>query len=77
MRQILERLDVMPNQVLLEATIAEVRLTDDLHGPALVLPDGQPSAQVHGQRAWRRCRRWLPASRSFFNTPNVQVVLTR
>ena len=30
MRQILERIDVMPNQVLLEATIAEVRLTDEL-----------------------------------------------
>ena len=47
MRRILERIDVMPNQVLLEATIAEVtphRRAED--GPALVLPDGQPSVQA-------------------------------
>ena len=30
LRQILEQVDVSPNQVLLEATIAEVRLNDDL-----------------------------------------------
>ena len=76
LRQILERIDVMPNQVLLEATIAEVRLTDELkHGPALVLSDGQPPAQADRQHGRCRPAGVAPGFSSFFSTPNVQVVL--
>jgi general secretion pathway protein D len=74
-RQILERIDVMPNQVLLEATIAEVRLTDELSmglrwffqmgNHQLKLTDSSVGAVLPV----------APGFSSFFSTPNVQVVL--
>jgi general secretion pathway protein D len=72
-RQILERIDVLPNQVLLEATIAEVTLNDQLkfglrwffekgrHGVALT--NSLPIVPA------------LPGFSYFLNDPNVQVAL--
>jgi general secretion pathway protein D len=73
MREILERVDVLPNQVLLEATIAEVTLNDQLKfglrwffergRHQVTLAEGLPIAPV------------LPAFSYFLNEPNVQVAL--
>ena len=90
MRRILEQIDVQPNQVLLEATIAEVALNDQLTmglrwflqtgnfqfrftdilaaTPNNPVPNIAPSIPNVVTPAF-------PGFSSFFNTPNVQVVL--
>jgi general secretion pathway protein D len=74
-RQILERLDVMPNQVLLEATIAEVRLTDDLAmGLRWFFQMGNHQLKFTPS-VLGTVSPVAPGFSSFFNTPNVQVVL--
>jgi general secretion pathway protein D len=90
MRRILEQIDVQPNQVLLEATIAEVALNDQLtmglrwflqtgsfqfrftdipaltpNNPVPNIAPSIPNVVTPG----------FPGFSSFFNTPNVQVVL--
>ncbi|RPI32776.1 MAG: type II secretion system protein GspD [Hyphomicrobiaceae bacterium] len=90
MRRILEQIDVQPNQVLLEATIAEVTLNDqlamglrwflqagnfqfrftDLGATSATNPNTNgisaiPPPVIPG----------FPGFSTFFNTPNVQVVL--
>ena len=74
-RQILERIDVMPNQVLLEATIAEVRLTDELNmGLRWFFQMGNHQLKLTDSTAGAVLP-VAPGFSSFFNTPNVQVVL--
>ena len=73
-RQILERIDVAPNQVLLEATIAEVRLNDDLKmGVRWFFQAGNNELRftdlVTGAVAPA-----FPGFSHFFNTRNIQVV---
>lgn len=83
-RRILERIDVLPNQVLLEATIAEVRLSDDLKmGLRWFFQSGKsklaftdsaivdPATPVTLPNITPN----FPGFSTFFNTPNVQVVL--
>lgn len=74
-RQILERIDVMPNQVLLEATIAEVRLTDDLSmGLRWFFQMGNHQLKLTDSTAGAVLP-IAPGFSSFFSTPNVGVVL--
>jgi general secretion pathway protein D len=74
-RQILERIDVMPNQVLLEATIAEVTLTDQLNmGLRWFFQLGNTELRLTDS-ALGAIAPTFPGFSSFFNTPNVQVVL--
>jgi general secretion pathway protein D len=73
--QILERIDVAPNQILLEATIAEVQLKDELKmgvrwffqagNNQLTLTDSLTGAVTPT----------FPGFSNFFSTPNVKVVL--
>lgn len=74
LRQILEQVDVSPNQVLLEATIAEVRLNDDLKmGVRWFFQTGN-----HQLKLTDNVLGAVPALTGFshfFNTPNVSVVL--
>ena len=75
MRQILERIDVTPNQVLLEATIAEVRLNDDLKmGVRWFFQMGNHQLKLTDSAAGCRGPAF-PGFSYFFSTPNVQVVL--
>jgi general secretion pathway protein D len=74
-QRILERLDIAPNQVLLEATIAEVQLKDELKmgvrwffqmgNHKLTLTDSSAGAVTPT----------FPGFSNFFSTPNVKVVL--
>ena len=74
-QRILESLDVAPNQVLLEATIAEVQLNDELKmgvrwffqmgNHKLTLTDNSAGAVTPT----------FPGFSNFFSTPNVKVVL--
>lgn len=75
MRRILSRIDIAANQVLLEATIAEVTLNDELRfGLKWFFEKGNHSATfttagngLIGQT--------FPGFSYFFNTPNIQVAL--
>jgi general secretion pathway protein D len=74
-RQILERIDVMPNQVLLEATIAEVTLNDQLNmGLRWFFQLGNHQLRLTDS-AVGAIAPVFPGFSSFFSTPNVQVVL--
>jgi general secretion pathway protein D len=90
MRRILEQIDVQPNQVLLEATIAEVALNDQLTmGLRWFLQTGSfqfrftdivattPNNSVPNIAPLipNVVTPAFPGFSSFFNTPNVQVVL--
>lgn len=75
LRQILDQIDVSPNQVLLEATIAEVRLNDDLKmGVRWFLQTGNHQFQFT-DAAVSTVAPSFPNLSHFFSTPNVQVVL--
>jgi general secretion pathway protein D len=90
MRRILEQIDVLPNQVLIEATIAEVGLTDQLAmGLRWFLQAGNfqfrftdlgiasttnPSTNALTNIA-PAVTPAFPGFSTFFNVPNVQVVL--
>jgi general secretion pathway protein D len=75
MRQILERIDVAPNQVLLEATIAEVRLNDDLKfGVRWFFQTGNHQLRFTESEIGAQGPTF-PGFSHFFNTPNVQFVL--
>lgn len=75
MRQILEQIDVSPNQVLLEATIAEVRLNDGLKmGVRWFLQTGNHQFRFTEANAGA-VTPVFPSFSQFFSTPNVQVVL--
>src|SRR5262245_57816029 len=91
MRRILEQIDVQPNQVLLEATIAEVALNDQLTmGLRWFLQTGNfqfrftDSLAATPNNAVPNIAPSIPnvvtpnfpGFSSFFNTPNVQVVLS-
>jgi len=91
MRRILEQIDVQPNQVLLEATIAEVTLTDQLAmGVRWFLQTGNFAFRFTdlGANSTSTTGTTTPASTipavvpafpgfsAFFNTPNAQVVLS-
>jgi general secretion pathway protein D len=74
MRQILDQIDVSPNQVLLEATIAEVRLNDDLKmGVRWFFQLGNHQLKLTDS-AVGAITPTFPGFSNFFNTPNVQVV---
>jgi general secretion pathway protein D len=89
MRRILEQIDVQPNQVLLEATIAEVTLTDQLAmGVRWFLQTGNFQfrfTDLGANTATNNSGNPLstippvvpgfPGFSAFFNTPNAQVVL--
>jgi general secretion pathway protein D len=84
MRRILEQIDVQPNQVLLEATIAEVTLNDQLAmGLRWFLQAGNfqfrftdlGAASVTNPNTTPPVIPGFPGFSTFFNTPNVQVVL--
>jgi general secretion pathway protein D len=74
-QRILERLDIAPNQILLEATIAEVQLKDELKmgvrwffqmgNHKLTLTDSSAGAVTPT----------FPSFSNFFSTPDVKVVL--
>ena len=75
MSHILERIDVPPNQVLLEATIAEVRLNDDLKmGVRWFFQTGNHQLKLTDLPTGAVGPAFAGFS-NFFNTPNVQVVL--
>jgi general secretion pathway protein D len=75
LRQILDQIDVSPNQVLLEATIAEVRLNDDLKmGVRWFLQTGNHQFQFTDATV-STVAPSFPNLSHFFSTPNVQVVL--
>jgi general secretion pathway protein D len=92
MRRILEQIDVQPNQVLLEATIAEVTLTDQLAmGVRWFLQTGNFAFRFTdlGANATNAATGTttpaatippvvpgFPGFSAFFNTPNAQVVLS-
>ena len=74
LRQILDQIDVSPNQVLLEATIAEVRLNDDLKmGVRWFFQMGNHQLKLTDS-ALGAVTPTFPGFSHFFNTPNVQVV---
>jgi general secretion pathway protein D len=83
-RGILERIDILPNQVLLEATIAEVRLNDDLKmGLRWFFRSGKASLTFTDSAfvdpdtgvTLPNVTPEFPGFSHFFNAPNVQVVL--
>jgi general secretion pathway protein D len=75
LRQILDQIDVSPNQVLLEATIAEVRLNDDLKmGVRWFLQTGNHQFRFTDAQVSTVAPNF-PGFSHFFNTPNVQIVL--
>lgn len=74
-QRILERLDVAPNQVLLEATIAEVQLKDDLKmGVRWFFQAGNHQLTLTDSIAGTVAPAF-PGFSNFFSTPNVKVVL--
>ena len=88
LRRILEQIDVQPNQVLLEATIAEVTLTDQLAmGLRWFLQTGNFQFRFTDLGANTSNNSGgtgttippvvpgFPGFSTFFNTPNVQIVL--
>ena len=75
MSHILERIDVPPNQVLLEATIAEVRLNDDLKmGVRWFVQTGNHQLKLT-DLITGAVGPAFPGFSNFFSTPNVQVAL--
>lgn len=75
LRQILDQIDVSPNQVLLEATIAEVRLNDDLKmGVRWFFQMGNHQLKLTDS-VLGAVTPTFPGFSHFFSTPNVQVVL--
>jgi general secretion pathway protein D len=73
-RQVLERLDVAPNQVLLEATIAEVRLNDELKmGVRWFFQSGNNDLRFTDLASGAAISAF-PGVSHFFNTKNIQVV---
>jgi general secretion pathway protein D len=75
MRQILARIDIAANQILLEATIAEVTLTDTLKfGLKWFFQKGNNSATFTTSPVGDVVS-GFPGFSYFFNTPNVQVAL--
>lgn len=74
-RQILERIDVAANQVLLEATIAEVQLKDELKmGVRWFFQMGNHQLALTDSAAGA-VTPVFPGFSNFFSTPNVKVVL--
>lgn len=74
-RQILERIDVAANQVLLEATIAEVQLKDELKmGVRWFFQMGNHQLALTDSGAGA-VTPVFPGFSNFFSTPNVKVVL--
>lgn len=75
LRQILERIDVMPNQVMLEATIAEVKLNDQLkYGIRAFLKIGATQLRFNDTTAGTVAPAF-PGFSSFWDVANVQVAL--
>ena len=75
LRQILERVDVMPNQVMLEATIAEVKLNDQLkYGIRAFLKIGATQLRFNDTAAGTVTPQ-APGFSSFWDVANVQVAL--
>lgn len=75
MLQILERIDVMPNQVLLEATIAEVNLNDRLRFGVRFFFRSGPNQTRFTDSDVGVIGAQFPGFSNFFNTTNIQVVL--
>jgi general secretion pathway protein D len=74
-RQILQQVDVLPEQVLLEATIAEVTLNDDLKfGMRWFFENGANQVKLTDS-ILGAISPAIPGFSYFFNTPNVKVVL--
>ncbi|MBC8120076.1 MAG: type II secretion system secretin GspD, partial [Burkholderiaceae bacterium] len=74
-RQILSRIDIAANQVLLEATIAEVTLTDNLKfGLKWFFEKGNSSAEFTSA-AVAAINPTFPGFSYFLNTPNVKIAL--
>lgn len=74
-RQILDRIDVTPNQVLLEATIAEVTLNDDLKfGVRWFFKEGKSSFKF-SDLASGAVANSFPGFAYFLNTTNIQIAL--
>ena len=74
-RQILDRIDVTPNQVLLEATIAEVTLNDDLKfGVRWFFKEGKSSFKF-SDLASGAVANTFPGFGYFLNTTNIQIAL--
>lgn len=75
-RQILSRIDVAPNQVLLEATIAEVTLNDRLQFGLRWFFEGGSNRFNLTDSALGVVAGRVPGFSYFLNTPNVQVALS-
>ena len=74
-RQVLQQVDVLPEQILLEATIAEVTLTDDLKfGMRWFFEKGASEARLTDS-VIGAIAPVFPGFSYFVNTPNVKVVL--
>jgi general secretion pathway protein D len=74
-RQILDRIDVPPSQILLEATIAEVQLKDQLKmGVRWFFQAGNHQLSLTDSAAGAVTQAF-PGFSNFFNTPSVKVVL--
>jgi general secretion pathway protein D len=74
-RQILERIDVAPNQVLLEATIAEVRLNDDLRMGVRWFFQSRDTRFQFTDLVSGAVTPVFPTFTTFLNTTNVKFVL--
>jgi general secretion pathway protein D len=74
--QILERIDVPPHQVLLEATIAEVQLKDELKmGVRWFFQTGNHQLKLTDDSLAGAVVPTFPGFSNFFSTPDVKVVL--
>lgn len=74
-RQVLQQLDVLPTQVLLEATIAEVTLNDDLKFGLRWFFEKGSSSTLLTDAATAAIAPAIPGFSYFLNAPNVKVVL--
>lgn len=72
--QVLERLDVAPNQILLEATIAEVDLTDELKMGVRWFFQAGNSNLTFNDLTNGAVGSAFPGFSNFFNTGNIQAV---
>jgi general secretion pathway protein D len=73
--QILERIDVAPSQVLLEATIAEVRLNDEIKMGVRWFFQAGKNGVAFTDVASGGITSAFPGFSHFFNTSNIQVVI--
>ncbi len=73
--QVLERLDVAPNQVLIEATIAEVRLNDELKMGVRWFFEAGNSKLRFSDLGTGDVASAFPGFSHFFNVKNIKVVL--